>query len=277
MKKKKKVRKRKKIVFNKSQKFMIAVAVIALAFCLFAVYFMFGKYNGLGMAKNINSNPYDDDCFYQVENRTLYEDDTYKSVPVIDVSAYQRDIDWNKVKADGIDYAMLRIGYRASKTGDINMDSYFKQNLKEAQKADIKVGVYFFSQAINTKEAIEEARYVVRHIRGRGIKLPVAFDMEYIHGGDRISELSKEEKTEIADAFCQVISRNGFEPIIYGNPTWLSADVDLRYLNRYDVWLAHYTYHTEYSNHFIMWQYTDNGTVNGIDGPVDFNVWIKKK
>lgn len=277
MKKKKKVKKRKTFLFNRNQKIMIAIAVVALLLCFSAVYFMFGRYNGLGMAKPINENTYYEDCFYNEKGRILYEDDFYESFPVIDVSAYQKEIDWKKVKEDGIDNAMLRIGYRASQSGNITMDSYFKYNLKEARKAGIDVGVYFFSQAITTKEAIEEARYVIRHIKGRGVRLPVAFDMEFIQGGDRISELTQEEKTEIADAFCQVIERNGFKPVIYGNPTWLNSNIDLRYLSRYDIWVAHYTHNTDYANDFIMWQYTDNGSVNGIKGPVDFNVWIKKK
>ena len=116
---------------------------------------------------------------------------------------------------------------------------------------------------------------MLRHIRFHGIRYPVAFDMEPVDREGRIAGLSREEKTEIADAFCQVIRSNRFKPVIYGNPTWLRKNINLDYLTEYDLWLAHYTDATDFSNKFIIWQYTDSGKVDGIDGYVDLNLYLK--
>ncbi len=145
-----------------------------------------------------------------------------------------------------------------------------------AKAAGVDVGVYFFSQAITVDEAMEEARFVLKHIRFHGVTYPVAFDMEPVDGDDRISGLSKAEKTEIADAFCQVIKANRFKPVIYGNPTWLRKNIKLDYLTDYELWLAHYTDETDFSSKYLMWQYTDAGLVDGIDGYVDMNLYFKE-
>lgn len=143
--------------------------------------------------------------------------------------------------------------------------------------AGLKVGVYFFSQATTPEEAIEEAEYVTKKIWGRGVTLPVAFDMEPFMGNERFINHDIKSKTEMADAFLKVISKFGYEPILYGNPTWFTSDVDISKLTEYPVWLAHYTFSTEWPYAFRMWQFTSQGRVSGINGDVDLNLIFDKK
>ncbi|MGC2873036.1 glycoside hydrolase family 25 protein [Ihubacter sp. mB4P-1] len=274
-----KKRKNSKIPLSLRGKIIILSAALFMVVCVFTViYIIMGSYDGLGLRHNLPGNSYDMDAFYKEGGRLYYEDEKYTSVTGIDVSYYQKKIDWERVKADGIEFAMIRLGYRGSESGDIQKDSRFRENVKGARKAGLDIGVYFFSQATTAEEAIAEARYVVRHIRGKGVSYPVAFDMEPVNGEtDRISGLSVKERTEIADAFCKVIERNGFTPVIYGNPHWLDTRLDLTFLTNYEIWLAHYTKKTDYPYAFRIWQYSDRGKVDGIKGRVDLNIMMINK
>ncbi len=241
------------------------------------IYGMLGTYDGLGTKMSVPDHQYDMKKLVSFQGRLYYDDDQYTGITGIDVSEFQGEIDWEAVKNDGIDFVMIRLGYSGSETGKIMPDARFAENIKGARKAGLKVGVYFFSQAITPEEAIEEARYVISHIRGKGVRFPIAFDMEPIDGTERTANLTDEEKTAIADAFCQVIKRNGHQPVIYGNPRWFRLHIDRSYLSQYDTWLAHYVDKTGYRKNFVMWQYTDSGVVAGIDGYVDMNIFFKKK
>ena len=279
-KSKKKARKLRKINWKKLSKWQITAictACVMATIVLLTTYMMLGKYDGLGLKMSVDDNAFDMSKLTYEDGRAFYEDDRYTSATGIDVSEFQGEIDWKAVKADGIDFAMIRLGFRGSESGKLVLDSRFKENLKGARKAGVDVGVYFFSQAVTPEEAIEEARYVMKHIRGKGVHYPVAFDMEPIDGTERAAKLKREEKTAIADAFCQVIDRNRHTPLVYGNPQWLWKHIDRPYLTDYDIWLAHYTTATSYSSSFVMWQYTDSGTVDGIYGPVDMNLYFYEK
>ena len=270
-----KTKKKKNLI--RVEKIIIAAALAMFVCTVVVVYMVLGRYDGLGLRRTVPENPYDMSYVYEEDGFLHYDDGTYRSVTGIDVSVYQRKIDWKKVKAAGVDFAMIRLGYRGcDEEGALALDSKFKENLKEAKKAGLDVGVYFFSQAKSTEEAIKEARFVVRHIRGRGVAYPVVFDMEPIDGADRITDLNTIEKTQIADAFCQVIDRNGYTPMIYGNPQWLRKHVNLEYLTKYDTWLAHYADETDYPHDFKMWQYSHRGRVDGIKGRVDLNMYFIK-
>ncbi len=262
---------------TKNQKIVFAAACMMAVCVIFLVYMSLGKYNGLGIKMPIKDSPYNLTQFVLADGQPLYEDEDYKSVTGIDVSEFQGEIDWKAVKDEGIDFAMIRLGFRGSESGKLVLDSRFKKNLKGAKRAGLDVGVYFFSQAITPEEAIEEARYVLKHIRGKGVNYPVAFDMEPIDGTERAAKLTKQQKTEAADAFCQVIDRNGRTPMVYGNPQWLNKHIDRSYLTEYGTWLAHYIEITGYSKDYMMWQYTDSGSVNGISGPVDMNLYFYEK
>lgn len=206
----------------------------------------------------------------------------------IDVSQYQQDIDWAQVKKDGVNFAMIRAGYRGYGTnGTLVTDKKYYQNINGALNNGIQVGVYFFTEAINEQEAIEEANYVLNLVSGYNITYPIAIDTEEISGVNaRANNLSKEERTSIIAAFCNRIKQAGYEPMIYANKWWINEQLDLSKLSNYSIWLAHYTGATQddpfakpsdYVGNYIMWQYTSTGTVAGIIGNTDMNVTIPKR
>jgi len=252
------------------------MAIILLVFVFCISYVVVGTYKGLGKSTTIPFNTYSNYSYYTKDGFKHYEDSDYKSTIGIDVSTFQGTIDWDKVKTEKLDFAMIRIGYRGSSEGTIQADDMYKTNLKGAKSAGLKVGVYFFSQANTTDEAVEEAKYVIRHIRGRGITYPVVFDMEYMEN-DRISNLTDKERTQIADAFCTIIKNNGYTPMIYGNQKWLLRDINLSFLTKYYTWLAHYSDTTNYPYTYKMWQYSDSGKISGIKNHADLDICYIKK
>ncbi len=211
------------------------------------------------------------------ESEILYSDGNgITGIKGIDVSKYQGDIDWNKVKADGVEYALLRLGFRGYGSGEIVIDDYFYSNVKGALAAGVKVGVYFYSQAITTEEAVEEAEYVINAINNYDIEYPVIFDVEEVYNADgRADSLTKEERTEITIAFCEAIEKAGYKPMIYANIIGYLAQLDLSKLTMYDKWFAQYYQTPFFPYDFQIWQYTESGTVDGIDGSVDLNICFK--
>lgn len=202
----------------------------------------------------------------------------------IDVSKYQKEINWQKVKESGVEYAIIRVGFRGyGKTGGIGADTYFKQNIEGALEAGIKVGVYMFSQATTVEEAIEEAKYTLDKIHGYDITMPVVMDYEYAHvngkEGGRLydANLSKEQATKICLAFCETVEAAGYEPMLYANSTMLKNKLNASDIsNRYKVWLANYTSMTSYEGKYDFWQYSSKGKVDGIEGNVDCNFWYEE-
>lgn len=254
------------------------VIISSIIFLIYKAYLFDNKYSGLETYKEIPLNDFNLEKLKNDKNGYMcYEDDRYKSRLIIDVSSHNGNINWEKVKEAGIKGAMIRVGYRGYGDATIVEDDCFQKNIAGAKDAGLKVGVYFFSQATTPEEAIEEAEYVTKKIWGRGVTLPVAFDMEPFMGNERFINHDIKSKTEMADAFLKVISKFGYEPILYGNPTWLSNDVDISKLTEYPVWLAHYTFSTEWPYAFRMWQFTSQGRVSGINGDVDLNLIFDKK
>lgn len=254
------------------------VIISSIIFLIYKAYLFDNKYSGLEASKEIPLNDFNLEKLKNDKNGYMcYEDDRYKSRLIIDVSSHNGDINWEKVKEAGIKGAMIRVGYRGYGDATIVEDDCFQKNIAGAKDAGLKVGVYFFSQATTPEEAIEEAEYVTKKIWGRGVTLPVAFDMEPFMGNERFINHDIKSKTEMADAFLKVISKFGYEPILYGNPTWLTNDVDISKLTEYPVWLAHYTFSTEWPYAFRMWQFTSQGRVSGINGDVDLNLIFDKK
>lgn len=191
----------------------------------------------------------------------------------IDVSEHQGYINWNAVAADGISFAFVRVGNRGLTTGSISQDDYFEYNAKAADQAGIKVGAYFYSQAMTEDEAREEADFVIERLRGRNITYPVAYDHERLADNPgRADDLSPEQMTKNAAAFCARIQEAGYTPMIYGSLKDL-----LRYnlpdLARYNIWLAQYNVNCPtFNQYFTIWQYTNTGSVAGVDGNVDMNI-----
>lgn len=195
----------------------------------------------------------------------------------IDVSYFQYDIDWEKVKADGIDFAIIRLGYRGyGSAGDLVLDYKFKQNIDNAIAAGVEVGIYFFTQAINEKEAVAEADFCLKYLSGYKLDLPVFYDIESIDydvGRLDSAGLTKKEKTALCTAFCDRIIENGYEAGVYANKYWLTSMIDGAELGeKYPIWIAHYNTYTDYTGEYEMWQFTGSGKVSGINTVVDVDV-----
>ncbi len=207
-----------------------------------------------------------------------YDDGTYTWQTGIDVSFNQGSIDWQKVKAAGIDFAVIRAGYRGYESGELHEDTAFRTNMNDAALAGIEKGVYFFSQAVNEAEAEEEAEYVLGLISGYRVELPVVFDMETVTDHDRIASLTSDEKTAIAGAFARRIKKAGYEPMVYGSDYWLQTIHMAELQDICTFWMAHYTESVpDASYQFEIWQYTERGQVDGIDTPVDLDLMFVKK
>lgn len=188
----------------------------------------------------------------------------------IDVSTWNGNIDWNKVKNSGVSYVIIRTGFRGSTQGSLVEDNKFRQNIKGATNAGLKVGVYFFSQAINEVEAVEEASMVLSQVKGYKLAYPVFIDVE--PSGGRADSLSSGDRTKVINAFCQTIQNGGYRAGIYANKTWLSQKMNVSALSGYKIWLAQYNSKVTYAGRYDMWQYSDKGTVSGISGKVDMNL-----
>lgn len=202
-----------------------------------------------------------------------FENGKQVSYEGINISEVQDYVDFVAVKKSGIDFVMLRVGARGYGTGQLILDDYFTDNLKRATDAGLDVGVYFFSQAITEKEAVEEANMVIESLGEYAISYPVAYDMERIpNDSSRTDTLSKSERTDIAKAFLSQIENAGYKTLIYGNKEWLIKQIDMSKLTAYDVWLSQETDIPDYPYKFTMWQYNRGGTVNGVSGYVDLNI-----
>ncbi len=195
------------------------------------------------------------------------------SIKGIDISKYQKTIDWKKVAADGVKYAIIRVGYRGYDQGGLIEDDLFDANVKGALQNDVAVGVYFVSQAITVEEAIQEAEFVLDNIRAYNITWPVVLDLEDAASKDaRTANLTKEEHTDFAIAFCETIKEAGYTPMLYSNIRWFMEELDLERLAEYDKWLAQYFNRPFFPYALQMWQYTSSGRVDGITGNVDLNL-----
>ena len=204
-----------------------------------------------------------------------YENGVKKTMTGIDVSKWQYDVNWKKVKAAGVDYALIRLGYRGTASeGNCVIDPYFEQNIKGALEAGLQVGVYYFTQAITEEEAMEEANIVIDALKGYNITFPVVYDTEYREDG-RANDLSNEERTAYAKAFCDTILAAGYTPVVYSSTNWAVLDLDLEKLTGYDFWYAYYGDDIYYPYQFSVWQYTSSGKVDGIKGNADLNISLK--
>lgn len=208
-----------------------------------------------------------------------YEDEKYKSKIGIDVSSYQGDIDWKKVKDAGVEFAILRLGFRGyGEKGIVLIDEKFEENYQNAINNGINIGVYFFSQAINSNEVNEEIEMILNNIKDKKIEYPVIFDLEKIKNDSaRTDNLTQEEITNLALEFCNKIKESGFKPCVYGNAKTFTTRMKLESLNDYEKWYADYMEKPLYPYDFNIWQYTENGKVDGIAGNVDINICFEKK
>lgn len=188
----------------------------------------------------------------------------------IDVSKWNGSIDWNSVKSSGASYAIIRCGYRGSTTGALITDPKFAANIAGANAAGIKVGVYFFTQAVNEKEAVEEASMVLDLVKKYKISYPIFLDVE--SSGGRADGIDKGTRTAVCKAFCATIQNSGYTAGVYANKTWFTSKIDAGALGSYKIWLAQYAAKPSYGGRYNMWQYSSKGSVPGISGNVDLNL-----
>ncbi len=218
------------------------------------------------------------------DNKTYTHSDVFDGMNIyngIDVSYYNKTIDWEAVKEAGTDFAIIRAGYRGyGAAGTLCTDTKFVDNIEGALDAGIKVGVYYFTEAINKKEAIEEAEYCLEKIKDYDVTLPVVIDYEFPTdangpiGRMYKANLSKSAATNNCIAFCDTIKEAGYEPMIYANKSDFVNLINGKKLSQnYKIWLANYTTKTTYANPYEYWQYTSSGSVDGISGKVDCNFW----
>lgn len=202
-----------------------------------------------------------------------YENGKKVSFLGADISKYQDYVDFAALKSAGVDYVMIRVGARGYSTGQITLDENFDDNMVRAKDAGLEVGVYFYSQAVNEAEAVEEANFVLEHLQNYEITYPVAFWMENISNDKaRIDELGKNDRTTIARAFLNTVKDAGYIPMVYGTKEWLIKEVDLSKLSDYDIWLSQNGDIPDYPYRFSMWQYSSTGDIDGISGYADLNI-----
>ncbi len=190
----------------------------------------------------------------------------------IDVSRWNGDIDWDRVQNAGITYAIIRCGYRGSSTGALVEDPYFRRNMEGALQAGLKVGVYFFTQATNEVEAVEEASMAAALCKDYQVTYPVFIDTEGAGGNGRADGLDMATRTKVCQAFCQTIEDSGYTAGVYGSRNWFRNKIRMDMLEDYCVWLAEYREKPIYGGNYHFWQYTSSGSVDGIEGRVDLNI-----
>ncbi len=191
----------------------------------------------------------------------------------IDVSKYQKNINWKKVKNAGINFVMIRCGYRGYGSGVLVEDPMYRSHIQGAKAAGLRVGVYFFSQAINEAEAVEEASMAVKLANKYGINMPIAIDSEYANKGKgRADKLSKSDRTTITKAFCNTVKSAGHTPMVYASKSWFQDHLNVSQLSSYRIWVAHYADKCGYKGTYHIWQNTDKGKVDGVPGSVDMNI-----
>jgi GH25 family lysozyme M1 (1,4-beta-N-acetylmuramidase) len=226
----------------------------------------------------LSKHQYNMDNFKDENGWKKYYDDNGNLISSygIDISYYQKDIDWEKLKSEGINFVMLRAGYRGYESGSLFVDKNFYKYAQEAENAGINIGIYFFSQSNSIEEAEEEARYTLDIIKNCNITYPVAYDWEPVEEEkSRTFPVNYLQLTESAIKFCDIIKEAGYTPIVYANRSQALNYYDMEKISQYDLWLAEYFDEPEYPYEFTMWQYTSEGKIDGIEGRVDLNICFK--
>lgn len=226
---------------------------------------------------NVPRNDIKEDQIVKDEDGTMHYmvDGVDRGIPMIDVSEYQGVIDWSKVAASGIKYAMIRAGYRGYGSGKLVEDKYVDDNIKGAAAAGIKFGVYFFSEAVNEAEAREEAQVCIKHLAGYKPDLPIVVDVEHIGYDDaRADALDKKTRTDVTLAFVDEVKQAGYKPMLYTGLLAYFHYLDQSRICDLPLWYAFYSENLYFPYKFKCWQYTDSATVPGINGKCDMSIWM---
>ena len=229
--------------------------------------------------EGVSVNELTEDKFSSASGQITYIGDDYDVTRGVDVSEHQRDIDWNQVAAAGVDYAYIRLGWRGYTEGGLFEDAYYDTNMRGASASGLKVGVYFFSQAVTVQEAIEEAQYVLERIAPYRVDMPVVYDWEKVDNPEaRTAELTVQGRTDCAVAFCETIRRAGYTPCVYFNRNLGYYGYDLTRLTDYQFWFS--LPESGFPNFYYasdMWQYSFHETVPGISGGTDMNLCFVRR
>ena len=219
-------------------------------------------------------NSYDTAKFvYQNPQMKYYVNGKQASWFGVDISSKQGIVDFEKLKKAGVDFVMIKVGGRGYSSGNIVLDSSYKDYMNGAKNAGLGIGVYFYSQAVDKDEVCEEAETLLELIKDYPVKYPVVFDMESVEGDmARTDVLDISTRTELARIFLKTIKAEGYTPMLYGDKEWLVTKLDLEKLQDYDVWLSQETDTPDYPYEYTMWQYNKSGTVSGISGTAGLNI-----
>lgn len=224
----------------------------------------------------LTKNTYDFKNLSENANLRKYTDNGKKISRVgVDISKHNGQVNFNSIKAAGVDFVMLRLGARGYSTGQLSLDDNFLENMDAAIEAGLDIGIYFYSQAISQDEVMQEANFVIQNLEPyrAHITYPVAYDMENVANDKaRIDGLSRDDKTALAVAFLNGMQTAGYMPMVYGNKEWLIKNVDLTKLQDYDIWLSQEQAIPDYPYQFAMWQYTTTGVLNGVTGDASLNL-----
>lgn len=218
-----------------------------------------------------------EDCWVADGSFMYYAAEDFRSRIGVDVSKWNGDIDWYALKEQGIEFAIIRVGFRGYETGELVLDEMFYEYMNGAQEAGLDTGVYFYSQAVSEEEAVEEAQFVLNCIAGYDISLPVYFDTEEVEEGEaRTDIIASGSYTLNAEAFCRTIEEHGYRAGVYASNGWIRRNLDLSWLTDYEIWYAQYndTPGKEYG--FDMWQYTKYGDLYGCNTYLDMNIRVER-
>lgn len=235
-----------------------------------------GKFHFIPIDRSLKLNDYDVANLNKLDTGEFQylTDGQVTSHKGIDVSTYQKKIDWNLVAQDGVEFAIIRVGIRGwGSEGTMKEDAQFKANIEGAIAAGVKVGVYFFTQAITEAEVDEEVQFVLDSIAPYKIDCPVVLDVEKVSDDRaRMNKLTPEERTALALRFCEAIENAGYKPMLYHNTEMSALMIDIAAFEKYDKWYAYYSDKMFYPYAYKIWQYSDKGRVNGISTDVDMNI-----
>ena len=236
------------------------------------------KYNFVEINDELAKNNFNIDNLSEDElGRYVYSSDgELTSRFGIDVSSHQGDIDWEAVKAEGVEFVFVRAVYRGYGTGKLVIDEKCLQNIEGAQAVGIDVGVYVFSQAISQAEVLEEASTVIGLLDGYTLQLPIVFDVEKVADSSaRTNALTVQERTDLTKAFLEAVKNAGYQPMFYHNTEMGAMLLDLTQLTEYPKWFAGYNREFYWPYEYDIWQYSETGRVNGINGNVDLDIWLQ--
>ncbi len=246
-------------------------------------YILIGKYPDCTFVKisdNVPRNDYDVENYYIEDGSSLmnyYIDGEKQARAAIDVSSYQKSVNWKNAKESGIDVAMVRLGYRGYESGKLALDEKFASHMKGAKEADIETGVYFFTEAVNYEEGVEEANFVLQNIEGYSITQPIVIDTEYIYDVEaRANDIDNTARTDAILGFCETIQNAGYTPMIYASRNWFAQNLEVDRIAGYEWWLAHYANQPDFPYAYTGWQYSGETVLPGVSSEaVDVNVWFR--